>query len=118
MFWGSLYFILHFCDLYVFIVLMLFLPYDVYLSFYIFANSFNISHFYLPFSRAWELLTGCLLFLSTNIYTRQFIGKKIIFYSLIFFSLLFLYFVFLNNEFNEKYFILLSIFLTIFYILF
>ena len=87
-------------------------------SFYIFANSFNISHFYLPFARAWELLTGCLLFLCTNPYTKELIGKKIIFYSSIFFALFILYFVFLNNEFNEKYLIVLFIFLTIFYILF
>ena len=56
--------------------LFLFLSALQLLSFYIFINSFNISHFYLPFSRAWELLTGCLLFLSINEYTRKLIGKK------------------------------------------
>ena len=88
------------------------------LSFYIFSNSFNISHFYLPLSRAWELLTGCLLFLSINKYTAKFIGKKIIIYSLTVFFLFLLFFIFLNNQFNEKYLIIISIFLTIFYILF
>ena len=88
------------------------------LSFYIFSNSFNISHFYLPFSRAWELLTGCLLFLSINNYTRGLIGKKIIYFSLIIFGIFLILFIFLNNEFNEKYIIIFSTIFTIFYIIF
>ena len=88
------------------------------LSFYVFASSFNISHFYLPFSRAWELLTGCLLFLSINNYSNKLIGKKIINTSIIIFFLSCILFLFSNNEFNEKYLILASIFFTIFYIIF
>ena len=99
--------------------LFLFLSALQLLSFYIFINSFNISHFYLPFSRAWELLTGCLLFLSINEYTRKFIGKKIIYISSIFFVIFFvIFFLYPNKEFNEKYLIILSIFFTIFYIVF
>ena len=88
------------------------------LSFYVFASSFNISHFYLPFSRAWELLTGCLLFLSINNYSNKLIGKKIINNLIIIFLLSCILFLFSNNEFNEKYLILISIFFTIFYIIF
>ena len=99
--------------------LFLFLSALQLLSFYIFINSFNISHFYFPFSRAWELLTGCLLFLSINEYTRKFIGKKIIYISSIFFVIFFvIFFLYPNKEFNEKYLIILSIFFTIFYIVF
>jgi len=99
--------------------LFLFLSALQLLSFYIFINSFNISHFYLPFSRAWELLTGCLLFLSINEYTRKLIGKKIIYISSIFFVIFFvIFFLYPNKEFNEKYLIILSIFFTIFYIVF
>ena len=98
--------------------LFLFLSALQLLSFYIFANSFNISHFYLPFSRAWELLTGCLLFLSINSYTNKFIGKKIIYFCAILFLSFFTLFLFLNNEFNEKYLIITSIFFTVFYIIF
>ena len=88
------------------------------LSFYIFANSFKISHFYLPFPRVWELLTGCLLFLSINTYTKKLIGRKIIFYSLLIFTTFLIYFVVKNDYFNEKYLILISIFFSIFFICF
>ena len=88
------------------------------LSFYVFISSFNISHFYLPFSRAWELLTGCLLFLSINNYSNKLIEKKIIYISIILFFLSCILFLFLNDEFNEKHLILASIFFTIFYIIF
>ena len=98
--------------------LFIFLSVMQLLSFYIFANSFSVSHFYLPFSRAWELLTGCLLFLSINDFARKLIGKKIIYISLLFFLIFFIYFLYLNNQFNEKYLILLSIFFTIFCIIF
>ena len=98
--------------------LFIFLSVMQLLSFYIFANSFNISHFYLPFSRAWELLSGCLLFLSFNEYARKLIGEKLIYISLMLFPISLLYFLYLNNEFNEKYLIVVSIFFTIFYIIF
>ena len=88
------------------------------LSFYIFANSFSASHFYLPFSRAWELLTGCLLFLSINDFARKLIGKKIIYISLLFFLIFFIYFLYLNNQFTEKHMIVLSTFFSIFCIIF
>ena len=98
--------------------LFIFLTVMQLLSFYIFANAFNISHFYLIFSRAWELLAGCLLFLFSNPYTKEIIGKKIFYYSSFFFTTFLFYFIYLNNEFNEKYLIILFIFFTIFYILF
>jgi peptidoglycan/LPS O-acetylase OafA/YrhL len=98
--------------------LFLFLSVLQLLSFYVFANSFNISHFYLPFSRAWELLTGCLLFLSINDYSNKLVGKKIIYISATLFFSFFILFLFLNSEFNEKYLIIASTFFTIFYIIF
>jgi len=47
------------------------------ISLVIFINSFNLSHFYLPFARVWELLLGCLLFFFSNQYSKKFLNKKI-----------------------------------------
>ena len=77
------------------------------------------SHFYLPFSRAWEILCGGLIFF---IKEKNIINFKINKIPLIFFliisSFLIIIFLLLNQKINYKYLVLTSVIFTLFIIYF
>ena len=90
------------------------------LSFLFFATNHPFwSHFYLPFSRAWEILVGSLIFFikKENLINFKLNKIELIFFLIITFSLIVVFFL-LNQTLNYKYLILISVISTLLIIYF
>ncbi len=60
-------------------ITIFFLIFIYLLSLLVFCSNFKISHFYLPFSRIWEIILGCLLFIIRHNNKKNNLTKKYIY---------------------------------------